>query len=106
MLYITNYSHHKLLTLARDGSVISICIDPELERPTCVHVTPAGQVLVCGHTSKTILQIDSKGSRKRATLATQRDGLQCPWSLCYNSYTDSVIVGRYNINKILVYKVK
>ncbi|XP_052232858.1 uncharacterized protein LOC127845767 [Dreissena polymorpha] len=101
-LYITNYNQDKLLTLARDGSVLSIFTDPELGCPACVHVTPAGQVLVCGWKSNTILQIDSKGSRSLATLATKRDGL---WSVCYNSNTDSIIVGTI-INKILVYKVK
>ncbi|KAH3693153.1 hypothetical protein DPMN_192555 [Dreissena polymorpha] len=101
-LYITNFNQDNVLTLARDGSVLSIFTDPELPRPTCVHVTPAGQVLVCGPDSYNILQIDSKGSRKLATLATKRDGL---WSVCYNSNTDSIIVGMV-YNKILVYKVK
>ncbi|KAH3702504.1 hypothetical protein DPMN_077527 [Dreissena polymorpha] len=101
-LYITNYNQNKLLTLARDGSVLSIFTDPELPCPRGVHVTPAGQVLVCGMGSITLLQIDSKGSRKLATLATEK---YCLWSVCYNSNTDSVIVGMKN-NKILVYKVK
>ncbi|KAH3796475.1 uncharacterized protein LOC127836932 [Dreissena polymorpha] len=101
-LYITNYKQDKLLTLARDGSVLSIFKDPELLGPRCVHVTPAGQVLVCGWVSDTILQIDSKGSRKLATLATEMYSLR---SVCYNSNTDSIIVGSVN-NKILVYKVK
>ncbi|KAH3804918.1 uncharacterized protein LOC127835147 [Dreissena polymorpha] len=101
-LYITDYKQHKLLTLARDGSVLSIFTDPELRCPYCVQVTPAGQVLVCGWMSNTILQIDSKGSRKLATLATKMDELR---SVCYNSNTDSIIVGMED-NKILVYKVK
>ncbi|KAH3714908.1 hypothetical protein DPMN_057610 [Dreissena polymorpha] len=71
-LYVTNPSKHKLLTLARDGCVIAIFADLELISPTSVHVTPAGQVLVSGGDSHTILQIDSKGIRKLATLATGR----------------------------------
>ncbi|KAH3768989.1 uncharacterized protein LOC127846517 [Dreissena polymorpha] len=35
-LYITNRSQHKLLTLARDGSVLAIFMDPELQWPTNV----------------------------------------------------------------------
>ncbi|KAH3715707.1 hypothetical protein DPMN_058419 [Dreissena polymorpha] len=106
-LYITNSTQHKLLTLARDGSVLATFMDPELEWPTCVHVTPAGQVLVCGYkNSKTVLQVDRKGSRKLATLATGSDGLQWPKSVCYNNNTDSIVVGQNGNNKILVYKVK
>ncbi|KAH3704233.1 hypothetical protein DPMN_079289 [Dreissena polymorpha] len=106
-LYITNSSQHKLLTLARDGSVLATFMDPEVQYTTGVHVTPAGQVLVCGCNSKTIIQVDSKGQRKLATLATVRDGLQGgSWSVCYNSNTDSIIVGRVNNNKILMYEVQ
>ncbi|KAH3752445.1 uncharacterized protein LOC127846926 [Dreissena polymorpha] len=105
-LYITNRSNHKLLTLAMDGSVLAAFTDPELKYPNIVNVTPTGQVLVCGQSSNNILQIDSKGSRKLVTLATQRDGLHNPYSVCYNSNTDSIIVGQPDNNKILVYKVK
>ncbi|KAH3703844.1 hypothetical protein DPMN_078891 [Dreissena polymorpha] len=104
-LYLTNRSKDKLLTLAMDGSVLSTFMDPHLISPSGVHVTPAGLVLVCGSKSNTILQVDSKGSRKLATLATETDGIDCPWSVCYNSNTDSMIVGQMK-NKILVYKVK
>ncbi|KAH3702057.1 hypothetical protein DPMN_077058 [Dreissena polymorpha] len=102
-LYIINFNQDKLLTLARDGSVLSIFMDPEFLCPTCVHVTPAGQVLVCGQIYNTIVQIDSKGSKKLATLATKMDSLR---SVCYNSNTDSIIVGMDNNTIILVYKVK
>ncbi|KAH3749256.1 hypothetical protein DPMN_183749 [Dreissena polymorpha] len=58
-LYITDYSQNKLLTLARDGSVLATFTDHALLEPCDVHVTPAGQVLVCGMGSHTILQVDS-----------------------------------------------
>ncbi|XP_052235743.1 uncharacterized protein LOC127847704 [Dreissena polymorpha] len=104
-LYITNSVLHQLLTLTRDGSVLSIFNDPELAWPMCVHVTPKGQVLVCGTKSNTILQIDSTGKHKLSTLATRRDGLRGPKSVFYSSNTDSIIVGQDG-DKILVYKVK
>ncbi|XP_052248814.1 uncharacterized protein LOC127856561 isoform X1 [Dreissena polymorpha] len=104
-LYVTNHSQNKLLTLARDGSVLSIFVDDELESPACVHVTSEDKVLVCGRGSHTILQVDSQGSKKLATLATKRDGLNGPRSVCFNSHTDCIIVGMYN-TKILVYTIK
>ncbi|XP_052237683.1 uncharacterized protein LOC127848996 [Dreissena polymorpha] len=103
-LYITNSTCNQLLTLTRDGSVLSIFNDPELAWPMCVHVTPKGQVLVCGTKSNTILQIDSTGKHKLSTLATRRDGLQGPNSVFYSSNTDSIIVGQDG-GKILVYSV-
>ncbi|XP_052268728.1 uncharacterized protein LOC127870110 [Dreissena polymorpha] len=47
-LYITCYLNNKLLTLARDGTLLATYTDPALGVPTGLHVTPAGQVLVCG----------------------------------------------------------
>ncbi|KAH3702827.1 uncharacterized protein LOC127860666 [Dreissena polymorpha] len=105
-LYITNSSQSKLITLTMDGSVLATFEDPDLISPTVVHVTPAGQVLVCGEGSSTILQVDSMGTRKLATLATDRDGLKTPYSVCYNSNTASIIVGMWRNDMILVYKVE
>ncbi|KAH3701691.1 hypothetical protein DPMN_076683 [Dreissena polymorpha] len=71
-----------------------------------VHVTPAGQVLVCGGESGTILQVDSNGKRKLATIATREDGLVEPLSVCYNSITASIIVGLCWLDSIIVFNVK
>ncbi|KAH3856388.1 hypothetical protein DPMN_098976 [Dreissena polymorpha] len=58
-LYITSYMEDKLLTLARDGTLLATYTDPALG-------WPRGQVLVCGYMSDTVLQL--------ATLATHKDG--------------------------------
>ncbi|KAH3750333.1 hypothetical protein DPMN_184854 [Dreissena polymorpha] len=63
-LYIPNFSQHKLLILARNGSVLATFSDPAHQHPQNVHVTPEGQVLVCGEVSNTIIQLDSEGRRK------------------------------------------
>ncbi|XP_052284810.1 uncharacterized protein LOC127881167 isoform X2 [Dreissena polymorpha] len=104
-IYVTHYSQHKLLTLTRNGTVISTFTDTELQSPWGVHVTPAGQVLVCGYTSHTIIQVDIEGKKKIATLATQKDGIKYPQSVFSNWKSGSVFVGQYNKN-ILVFNVK
>lgn len=105
-LYITNKTQHKLITLARDGSVLATFTDPALQEPFDVHVTPAGQVLVCGYQSDTVIQVDSEGRRKLATLTTNKDGVVNPQSVCYNTHTASIIVGLYQNSSILVFKVE
>ncbi|KAH3893063.1 hypothetical protein DPMN_017203 [Dreissena polymorpha] len=77
-LYIINYWQHKLLILARDGTLLATFTDQELRGREGVHVTPAGQVLVCGGLSHTILQVDWEGRNKLAILATGRDGVVYP----------------------------
>ncbi|KAH3749414.1 uncharacterized protein LOC127847627 isoform X1 [Dreissena polymorpha] len=104
-LYITNVSNKKVLTLARDGSVLATFTDHALLEPY-VHVTPAGQVLVCGFLSNTIIQVDDEGRKKLAILATQEDGVVSPLSVCYNRHTASILVGLYASSNIRVFKVQ
>ncbi|KAH3881998.1 hypothetical protein DPMN_005927 [Dreissena polymorpha] len=78
-LYITNYRQHKLLTLARDGTLLATYTDPALRGPS-------GQVLVCGGLSQTILHVDSEGK------------MWYPRSVCYSSTTSSIIVGLWGNN--------
>ncbi|KAH3879005.1 hypothetical protein DPMN_002906 [Dreissena polymorpha] len=118
-LYITSYLNNKLLTLARDGTLLATYsdpaldstllatyTDPALEGPCGLHVTPAGQVLVCGWGSHTVLQVGWEGQSKLATLATKRHGVWGPSSVCYSSTTSSIIVGQWRNDKILVFRVE
>ncbi|KAH3771555.1 protein PML-like [Dreissena polymorpha] len=104
-LYIINCPQQKLLTLARDGSVLATFTDHALQLLNGLHVTPAGQVLVSANGSNTILQVDSEGKRKLATLGTKEDGVVEPISVCYNRHTASIIVGLYKKSSIIVFKV-
>ncbi|KAH3692970.1 hypothetical protein DPMN_193307 [Dreissena polymorpha] len=74
-LYIINQHQHKLLTLARDGTLLATLTDPELDTPRGLQVTPLGQVLVCGSRSLTILQVDWEG-RASWPVWLQR-GMEC-----------------------------
>ncbi|KAH3742128.1 hypothetical protein DPMN_048863 [Dreissena polymorpha] len=105
-LYISSFYQHKLLTLARDGTLLATYTDPALRGGSGLHVTPAGQVLVCGYWSDTVLQVDWKGKSKLATLAMERDGLWYPDAVCYSSTTSSIIVRLLSDNNILVFRVE
>ncbi|KAH3782183.1 hypothetical protein DPMN_160095 [Dreissena polymorpha] len=99
-IYVTNHSQHKLITLATDGTQISTFTDPELKDPWGVHVTPSGQVLVCGQSSHTVMQVDHAGSKRLATLISNKDGVISPISVCYNTNTHQILVGLYRNDKI------
>ncbi|KAH3806310.1 hypothetical protein DPMN_134629 [Dreissena polymorpha] len=88
-LYITNW--HKLLTLARDGTLLATYTDPALVRPRGLHVTPAGQVLVCGYLSHTVLQVGWEGESKLANLATWEDGVCVHWLLSQDKVAEDVV---------------
>ncbi|XP_052220540.1 uncharacterized protein LOC127837456 isoform X1 [Dreissena polymorpha] len=95
-IYITNYAQDKLITLATDGTLISTFMDPELQLPRGVHVTPSGQILVCGFSSHTVIQVHCEGRKKLATLVSSKDGVREPESVCYNTKTDQIIVGLFS----------
>ena len=104
-LYITSwYPQHKLLTLARDGTLLATYTDPALLDG--LHVTPAGQLLVGYETG--IIQLHREGNRKLATLHTNWERYSNylrSVSVCYNSTTSSILVGG-EPNCILVLKVQ
>ncbi|KAH3896615.1 hypothetical protein DPMN_020793 [Dreissena polymorpha] len=106
-LYIISYGlQNKLLTLARDGTLLATYTDPALEYARGLHVTPTGQVLVCGRWPDTVLQVGWEGQSKLANLATQKDGVWNPRSVCYSSTTSSIIVGQGGRDTILVFRVE
>ena len=105
-IFVANFSHKKVLTLDRDGTLLHTFTDPDLQYPRGIHVTDLGQVLVCGHGSHNIIQLDGEGKKKLATIATERDGLHLPESLCYNTSTASIIVGQQHCKRIMVFEVK
>ncbi|XP_052265753.1 uncharacterized protein LOC127868161 [Dreissena polymorpha] len=100
-IFVTNYTYNKLFTLAKNGALLSTFTNSDLQQPYGLHVTPTGQVLVCGFTSNTVIQVNHKGKKKLATLAS-KDGVSKPVSVCYNTNTDQVIVGLDDNNKMIV----
>ncbi|XP_052769092.1 uncharacterized protein LOC128209200 [Mya arenaria] len=105
-LYITNYNENKLVTVDMEGQVLATLVDTDLDRPTGVCVSPSGQVFVCGYISNTILQVDSQGQQKLATLANKNDDVSCPQSMHFDSRTSSLLVGQNNTDDLLVLKLK
>ncbi|KAH3879356.1 hypothetical protein DPMN_003258 [Dreissena polymorpha] len=80
-LYIINRYQHKLLTLARDGTLLATYTDYALR-------WPRGQVLVCGLWSNTVLQMGREGESKLATLATREDGHH----IIHHCWTSGIVV--------------
>ncbi|KAH3718300.1 hypothetical protein DPMN_061103 [Dreissena polymorpha] len=104
-IFVSNLSDNKVLTLARDGTMLHTFADVYLIGPCNLHVNELGRVLVCGSRSNTIVQLDREGKKKLATLDTRSDGLEGPCSVFYNRSTASFIVG-LSFSKIHVFKVK
>ncbi|KAH3896583.1 hypothetical protein DPMN_020761 [Dreissena polymorpha] len=85
-LYITSYYKNKLLTLARDGTLLATYSDTSRGWPRGLHVTPAGQVLVCGYWSQTVLQVGWEGeTAPHHPSLWDRNGVTTSWCSEWNS---------------------
>ncbi|XP_052285978.1 uncharacterized protein LOC127881855 [Dreissena polymorpha] len=102
-IYVTNYTHHKLLTLDKHGTLLASFSDPELQNSFGIYVTDAGHVIVSGYASHSILQISRDGKKKLATLLTHNDGMKNPTCVFVCKHNGSIIVGQDSDN-ILMFK--
>ncbi|XP_052249986.1 uncharacterized protein LOC127857570 [Dreissena polymorpha] len=101
-IYVTNLAKHQLLTLTTDGTLLSTFKDAELQTPNGVHVTPAGQILVCAYSSNSVIQVDGEGKKKLATVALQKDGSSGSMSICYNAITERTLWKRKTISVLWI----
>ncbi|KAH3720662.1 hypothetical protein DPMN_063565 [Dreissena polymorpha] len=105
-IYVVNKASEQLVTLSRDGTVISILTDYALGVLVVLpglHVTDSGQVLVCGYGTSTIFQVDKDGRQTLADVVTKNDDVSNPLSVYYRKNTGSIIVGMRN-NAIKVFE--
>jgi len=106
LIYITNYTHHQLITLNKDGTKLSTLTHPELRLPSSPHVTAQGHVFVTCREQNTVVQVTEKNNQQTVTtLAGENNGLTKPWSLCFNS-NDSLVVGQSYNDNIVELKLK
>ncbi|XP_052251792.1 uncharacterized protein LOC127858625 isoform X2 [Dreissena polymorpha] len=109
-IYVANNIRNQLVTLSRDGTVISTFTDPLLDwglfdvRPG-LHVTDSGQVLVCGGLSNKIIQVDRDGRQRLAEVIIQTNGVFHPRCVYYSKLTGTIIVG-IHYESIMVFKAQ
>ncbi|XP_052247306.1 E3 ubiquitin-protein ligase TRIM56-like isoform X1 [Dreissena polymorpha] len=102
-IYVINKRSDQLVTLSRDGTVISTLTVPGLDPLPGLHVTDSEHVLVCGSWSNKIVQVDKDGRQILAEVVTNNDGVTLPMSVYYSKNTGSIIVGMDG-DDIIVFK--
>jgi len=107
-IYVTNADHHQLITLNKDGTKLSTFTHPEVNDPACVHVSPRGHVFVSCSDLGTVVQVSMKedGTQAVTTLAGEDNDLTKPISLCFNSSSNTLVVGQLDDKNIVELKLK
>jgi len=102
-IYITNNTHHQLITLNKDGTKLSTLTHPELRYPCAVHVSSLGHVFIsCPHRNTVVQVVGNDVS----TLAGVKDGVTNPRALCFNSSSNTLVVSQYKNDNIVELKLK
>ena len=104
-LFITDDGTDTVSCLMTDGTVVYQYKDAELRGPRGVCVDGGGNAIVCGRHSHNVQVIRADGT-KCCTLLTSQDGVSDPFSVAYRQSDNTIIVGCYDNNNILVYKRK
>jgi len=107
-IYITNYLHHQLITLNKDGTKLSTLTHPELQFPWDVHVTSLGHVFVGCYILNTVVQVMGMkdGTRTVKPLTGKKEKLAGPIALCFNSSTNTLVVGLFKNDNIVELELK
>ena len=107
-IYITNYSHHQLITLNKDGTKLSTLTHPELQDPRDVHVTSRGHMFVSCFDVNTVVQVVGMkdGTQTVKPLTGKKEKLAGPRALCFNSSTNTLVVGLFENDNIVELQLK
>lgn len=106
LIYVADMFHHRLLTLSRHEEVISTLIRCQLEimshvSLTCIHVTDAGQVLLCGDGCHDVMQVKSDGCKRLAQVAKSMDCVWFPGATGFSNSRSSLNVAILRFLRIL-----
>jgi len=106
-IFITNYTENQLITLNREGTKLSTLTHPVMKEPRAIHVTAQGHVFVsCRSLGNVVQVVGSAGTQTVTTLGGKENGLTESWSVSFNSNTNTLIVGQFENDNIVEFKLK
>ena len=103
-MFVSDYLRDTILCLKPKGGIIYTYKDDDMRRPRGLICSSGGNVLVCGEYSKNI-HIISPDGKKYDTLVTPKHDLREPCSIAYKEKDATLIVGGYNMDEILLFKL-
>jgi len=105
-IYITNYSHHQLITVSKDGTKLFTLTHPELRDPVGVHVTSPSHMFVSCHKLNTVVQVMVMKDQSQTVkpLVGMKERLTKPRAVC--SSTDTLVVGQFENDNIVKIQLK
>ena len=103
-IYVSDRDTDTVTCLMSDGSTVYQYKDKDLKWPIGVCVDDEENIIVCGRASNNVHIVTASG-RKHGCLLTLADGITGPVSVAYRHTDDTLIIGCWGANELLVYKM-
>ena len=103
-IFVSDTGKHTITCMTMDNHVIYQYSDGGMKCPSGLYCDGGDNILVCGLNSHNIPVITAEG-KKHCDLVSSRDGLKWPMSISYRESDDTLIVGCYDSNNVILYKL-
>ena len=103
-IFVSDYSKETVTCMTMDNHVIYQYRDNGMKWPSGLYCDGGDNILVCGEFSNNVQVITTDG-KKHCDLVSPGDGVNAPVSISYRESDDTLIVGCYNSNNVILYKL-
>ena len=103
-IFFTDYKTESVSCITVDGRVVYQYRDDNLKDARGIYCDSKDNLFVCDYNSNNVHAISADG-KSCGTLLTSRDGLVRPQCIAYRSSDNELIVGCYDLDYLLVYKM-
>lgn len=104
-VFVSDLIEHSIICMTVDGCIIYKYHDVELKAPQGLCCDSGDNILVCSCDSHKVQVIAADG-KKYGTLLSQRDGIYLPQPITYKHSDDTLIIGCYDRDRILLFKLR
>ena len=104
-IFVSDWRTDTITCLTPSGTVIYTYKNDDMSCPRGLICDSGGNVLVCGWSFDKVHIISPDGKKYR-TLLTSKDGLSSPRSIANKESEDTLIVGCYESDKLLLFKLE
>ena len=103
-IFVSDYGKDTVTCMTMDNRVIYQYRDNGMNFLSGLYCDGGDNILVCGRGTNNIQVITAEG-KKHCDLVSSTDGLKAPLSISYRESDDTLIVGCYHSNNVILYKL-
>ena len=103
-MFVSDSDKDTITCMTMDNRVIYQYRDNGMKCPVGVYCDGGDNIVVCGKNSNNVQMITAEG-KKQCDLVSPKDGLKKPWSSSYREGDDTLVVGCFFSDNVILYKL-